>query len=67
MGRLVMNPLILIAVAVLWFASVEFALYKLRRDSSMPTRASFWLGLAQSVGAFALVLCAAIVVFLHRK
>jgi len=62
-----MNPLILISGAVIWYATMEFVISKLRRGSSMPTKLTFWLGLAQSIGAFGFVVTAAIVFFLYRK
>jgi prolipoprotein diacylglyceryltransferase len=62
-----MNPLILIGVAVIWYATMEFVISRLRRASSMPTKLTFWLGLAQSIGAFGFVVSAAIAFLLYRK
>lgn len=58
-----MNPLILLAGAVFWYAVLEYAITKLRSNSTMPTRGTFWLGWAQSIGVFFIVVCAAVVYF----
>ena len=62
-----MNPLIFIGIAVFWYVSVEIVLFRLRGYASMPTRFIFWLGLAQSVGTFVFVVCAAVVFFIYNK
>lgn len=62
-----MNPLMLIGGAVIWYAAMEFVMSRLRRGSAMPTNLTFWLGLAQSIGAFGFVVSAAIVFFHYRK
>lgn len=61
-----MNPGAFIVAAIIWYAGLEFLIAKTRATSGKPTAGSFWLGLAQSMGAFGLALTAAIV-FFYRK
>lgn len=61
-----MSPMILIAGSVMWYFGIELLLAKLRARAAMPSRASFWLGLTQGLGAFALVLGAAVCFVLQK-
>ena len=60
-----MNPFPILALAVLWYAILEVVVGKLRQRGRLPNNVTFALGIGQSVGAFVLVIIAALRYFLH--
>jgi len=60
-----MNPLNYIAAAVVWYGICEWACSRICSKSNLPSKATFWIGLMQSFGVFALILIGAIS-FLRR-
>jgi len=62
-----MKPLLLIVAGIAWYIASEILLWRIRRTDNVPSRLSFWLGILQSVGAFALIIGATAVYFLSRN
>jgi hypothetical protein len=50
-----MNPLIYIAAAVVWYGICEWERSRIRSKSNLPSIATFWIGLMQRFGVFALI------------
>jgi hypothetical protein len=61
-----MDSLIYIFGAIVWYGAGELAPSRTRSKANVPTQATFWIGITQSIGSYSLTVAGAVSYLIAR-